>query len=205
MWVRGTPPNEDNRRAMHQRNHLATLSVARVLGDSVNLVRNIEITRPNGAVQVRLPHLVDVYVASGASFSWRTKGFPYRLFYGKGPPSLGKAVPVHRPKGYPSFENRVPVPRQRGAIPSEKGHASHGDGYPSVGKFIPSIGKGPPLPSEKGCPSGGNCVPDHRKTVSSPSVSGSPSLGNGAPVLRQTCTRPTNWCPSVGKGVPDPR
>ena len=121
MWVRGTPPNEDNRRAMHQRNHLATLSVARVLRDSVSRIRSIEVTRPNGAVQVRLPHLVDVYVAAGASFSWRTKRFPHRLFYGKGPPSLGKGVPVHRPKGYPSFEKRVPVPRQRGTVPSEKG------------------------------------------------------------------------------------
>ena len=134
MWCTGyvgtgTPPNEDNRRAMHQIYHLATLSVARVLRDSVNWVRSIEVTRPNGAVQVRLPHLVDVYVASGASFSWRTKGLPYLLFYGKGPTSLGKGVPVHRPKGYPSFENRVPVPRQSGAIPFGKGAcASHGDG-----------------------------------------------------------------------------
>ena len=150
MWVRGTPPNEDNRRAMHQRNHLATLSVARVLGDSVNLARNIEVTRPNGAVQVRSPHLVDVYVASGASFSWRTKGFPYRLFYGKGPPSLGKGVPVHRPKGYPSFENRVPVPRQGGPSLRKRVHASHGEGYPSVGKFIHSIGKWPPFPRKRG-------------------------------------------------------
>ena len=137
MWVRGITPNEDNRRAMHQRNHLATLSVARVLRDSVNRVRGIEVTRPNGSVQVRLPQLVDVYVASGASFSWRTKGLPYLLFYGKGPPS---------------FENRGHVHRQRGTLPSEKGAcASHGEGYSSVGKFIPSIGKGPPpFPRKRG-------------------------------------------------------
>ena len=192
MWVRGTL-------------HLATLSVARMLRDSVNLVRSIEVTRPNGAVQVRLPHLDDVYVASGTSFSWRTTGLPHfskergRRPSQRGYQSIGQRGTRPSKTGYPSIGKGGPSLRKGG-------HASHTEGYPSVGKCILSIGKGPPpLPSVKGCPSGGNCVPDHRKTVSRPSVSGYPSLGNGAPVLRKMCTRPTNWCPSLGKGVPDPR
>jgi len=177
MWVRGTL-------------HLATLSVARMLRDSVNLVRSIEVTRPNGAVQVRLPHLDDVYVASGTSFSWRTTGLPHFSKERGRRPSQ---------RGYQSIG-------QRGTIPSERWACVPHRRVPVRRKMHPILRqRPPPLPSEKGCPSGGNCVPDHRKTVSRPSVSGYPSLGNGAPVLRKMCTRPTNWCPSLGKGVPDPR
>ena len=127
MWVRGTPPNEDNRRAMHQRTHLATLSVARMLRDSVNLVRGIEVTRPNGAVQVRLPHLDDVYVASGTSFSWRTTGLPHfskergRRPSQRGYQSIGQRGTRPSKTGYPSIGKGGPYLRK-------SGHASHGTG-----------------------------------------------------------------------------
>ena len=152
MWVRGTPPNEDNRRAMHQRNHLATLSVARVLGDSVNLARNIEVTRPNGAVQVRSPpwsmstwppvrHFPGVQKDFRTDFSMERGRRPSE----RGFQSIGQRGTRPSKTGYPSLGKAGPSLRKRGmCVPRRRG--------PSVGQLIPSIGKGAPPSLGKGVP-----------------------------------------------------
>jgi hypothetical protein len=133
------------------------LDVIPVRGFNTKVASRIEVSGSSPCLRLRRRQMDEIQFSRGSSSFWGRQGFPYRHSSEKGfpaqrnrgPSPLGRWCLSPTERGYtslgcwlPSVENRVPLPRRRGARPSEVGlpvppargyHSTWGDGDPSLG------------------------------------------------------------------------